>query len=190
MSILLPDNVVADRHEVSGTWTFQYLTDKQASKCIDALCGVPTPVLPLEVEKALCQLGIGAPNNTAIVRAHIAAQQKRIAELTELLERCGNGLEWRISTHPTQCDESDSETLTEIKAALASGEAEGRYSKHQSDYFGQCGPPFEDMHKLAEQLLGRPILTHEFGSRGVGDALKEAVRPSFIALCATKEIEP
>lgn len=32
-----PENVVADRHEVSGKWVIWYLTDEQAAKCHAAL---------------------------------------------------------------------------------------------------------------------------------------------------------
>lgn len=32
-----PENIVADRHEVSGSWVIWYLTDEQAAKCRDAL---------------------------------------------------------------------------------------------------------------------------------------------------------
>ena len=28
-----PDNIVADRHEITGKWTLQYLTEAQAEKC-------------------------------------------------------------------------------------------------------------------------------------------------------------
>lgn len=32
-----PDNIVADRHEISRKWVLQYLTDEQAEKCLAAL---------------------------------------------------------------------------------------------------------------------------------------------------------
>jgi len=32
-----PENIVAERHEVSGKWVLQYLTDEQAKKCQKAL---------------------------------------------------------------------------------------------------------------------------------------------------------
>ncbi|RVT95230.1 hypothetical protein EOD42_16730 [Rhodovarius crocodyli] len=47
-----------------------------------------------------------------------------------------------------------------------------------------CGP-FSDIHKLAEQRLGRPIWTHEFAIEGVIVQLREAVREDFLAICAT-----
>lgn len=37
-----PDNIVADRHEVSGKWVLHYLTDEQAAKCAAAM--QPAPV--------------------------------------------------------------------------------------------------------------------------------------------------
>lgn len=33
----IPDNIVAERHEISGKWCFMYLTDEQAEKCFHAL---------------------------------------------------------------------------------------------------------------------------------------------------------
>ena len=33
----LPDNIVVDKHETTGKWTIQYLTDEQADKCLSAL---------------------------------------------------------------------------------------------------------------------------------------------------------
>ena len=45
-----------------------------------------------------------------------------------------------------------------------------------------CGP-FSDIHGLAEKLLERPIYTHEFGTRGVGEELKEKVAPMFLEIC-------
>jgi hypothetical protein len=33
----LPDNIVADRHEITGKWVFHYLTDDQAKICKRAL---------------------------------------------------------------------------------------------------------------------------------------------------------
>lgn len=35
--LVWPDNVVADRHEVTGKWVMWYLTDEQARICSDAL---------------------------------------------------------------------------------------------------------------------------------------------------------
>lgn len=37
----IPDNIVIDKHEKTGKWTFQYLTDDQAKLCLDALTAMP-----------------------------------------------------------------------------------------------------------------------------------------------------
>lgn len=46
-----------------------------------------------------------------------------------------------------------------------------------------CGP-FADVHKLAEELLGRPVWTHEFADPGVMHHLSSLVKPRFIEMCA------
>ncbi len=45
-----------------------------------------------------------------------------------------------------------------------------------------CGP-FSDVHKLAEELLGRPVWTHEFPDKDVRKEMKEAVKPLFLSIC-------
>ncbi len=45
-----------------------------------------------------------------------------------------------------------------------------------------CGP-FEDIHSLAEKLLGRPVFTHEFACRDTIEQLKELAKPLFLELC-------
>lgn len=42
---------------------------------------------------------------------------------------------------------------------------------------------YEDFCKYAEEKLGRPILTHEFGSLELWRELKEKVEQEFLALC-------
>jgi hypothetical protein len=37
-----PENIVADRHEISGKWVLHYLTDAQAQACLSAM-NAPTP---------------------------------------------------------------------------------------------------------------------------------------------------
>jgi hypothetical protein len=49
-------------------------------------------------------------------------------------------------------------------------------------YTGILCVEFTHFHKYAETLLGRPVFTHEFGSQGVADLLKEKSRADFIAL--------
>jgi hypothetical protein len=44
-----------------------------------------------------------------------------------------------------------------------------------------CGS-FTDIHKLAEELLKRPISMREFASEVLNDELKEKVKPMFLEL--------
>ena len=39
-----------------------------------------------------------------------------------------------------------------------------------------------DVHKFCEDLLGRPILTHEFASRTVQEEIKDKCRPLILEL--------
>ena len=41
---------------------------------------------------------------------------------------------------------------------------------------------FSDVHKFCEDLLGRPIWTHEFASRDVQEEIKEKCRPLILAM--------
>ena len=54
-------------------------------------------------------------------------------------------------------------------------------------YTGISAGPFEDMHKLAEEVLGRPIWTHELANKAMWEQLKEKVKPQFVAICAERE---
>lgn len=45
-----------------------------------------------------------------------------------------------------------------------------------------CGN-FADIQEYAENLLKRPIFTHEFGSERLVEELKKAAKPDFLALC-------
>ena len=44
-----------------------------------------------------------------------------------------------------------------------------------------CGS-FSDLHEYIEQLMGRPVFTHELGSGGVGEEVKERAKADFLAL--------
>lgn len=44
--------------------------------------------------------------------------------------------------------------------------------------------PFQDLHEYAERIMGRPIMTHEFGSREVAAQLREAARDDLERLVA------
>lgn len=52
-----------------------------------------------------------------------------------------------------------------------------------SAYTGVLMVNFNELHKFAETQLGRPIFSHEFGSKAVVDELKDAVHYKFIKLC-------
>jgi hypothetical protein len=54
-------------------------------------------------------------------------------------------------------------------------------------FTGTLAGPFSDVHKLAEDLAGHPIWTHEFVSRELMDDLKEKCKPLFLSICAPKE---
>lgn len=46
-----------------------------------------------------------------------------------------------------------------------------------------CGP-FSDVHKKIEELLGRPVFTHELAAKEVWESVKEKARPEFLSVCA------
>lgn len=56
-------------------------------------------------------------------------------------------------------------------------------------YTGVCCGPFEDIQSLGDELMGRPTWTHEYGSRGFADELKERAQPLFCAICADRDHE-
>lgn len=51
-----------------------------------------------------------------------------------------------------------------------------------------CGP-FGDIHKLAEQKMGRPIWTHQFANKELVEEMKEKVREDFIKICYSEKKE-
>jgi len=53
-------------------------------------------------------------------------------------------------------------------------------------YTGVSMGPFEDVQKLAEDLLERPVFTHELANQNLCEKLKELVKPQFIQICAEK----
>lgn len=59
-----------------------------------------------------------------------------------------------------------------------------RLTKEQAAILGcvtgvSCGP-FSDVHKKAEELLGRPIWTHEFGTPDLWEELRNKAMPEFM----------
>ena len=53
-------------------------------------------------------------------------------------------------------------------------------------YTGVSVGPFEDVHKLAEDLLERPVFTYELANDDVWEKLKTLIKPQFFELCAEK----
>ena len=51
-------------------------------------------------------------------------------------------------------------------------------------YTGILAGPFDDLHEYIEQLMGRPVWTHELASKELAAEIKEAARSDFEALCA------
>lgn len=46
---------------------------------------------------------------------------------------------------------------------------------------------FQIFHKYVEDIMGRPVYTHELAYRDVQDEIKEKAKADFIALCAEQE---
>lgn len=49
-----------------------------------------------------------------------------------------------------------------------------------------CGP-FEDMHKFIEQIMDRPVFTHELASKALSEEIREKAKPFFLALCVDRD---
>ena len=59
-------------------------------------------------------------------------------------------------------------------------------------YTGICmlkGDKFNIFHKYAEDIMGRPVYTHEFGVDLFTNELKKKAEPDFIALCKDNNSE-
>lgn len=52
-----------------------------------------------------------------------------------------------------------------------------------SAFSGTCCAEFSDVHQKIEQLLGRPVWTHELADKAVWAQVKEAVKDEFISIC-------
>lgn len=58
-------------------------------------------------------------------------------------------------------------------------------------YTGKCmltGDKFQIFHKYVEDIMGRPIWTHEMGL--LADEIKEKSEADFMALCGCRMVEP
>jgi hypothetical protein len=51
-----------------------------------------------------------------------------------------------------------------------------------------CGP-FPDMHKKIEDLMGRPVWTHEMGDKELMQQVRDLAKPDFLAICADMPAE-
>ena len=49
-----------------------------------------------------------------------------------------------------------------------------------------CGP-FDAMHEYIEEIMGRPVFTHEMASKEISEKIKELAKPDFIALAESVE---
>lgn len=49
-------------------------------------------------------------------------------------------------------------------------------------YTGFLIGEFDDFHNYAEELMGRPVFTHEFGTGKTRDTIKEKAKKDFIEL--------
>lgn len=66
-----------------------------------------------------------------------------------------------------------------------------RLTKEQAAIIGcftgiACGP-FSDVHAKAEQIMNRPIFTHEFANKDFWKDLRENVKQEFMDICFVEE---
>lgn len=54
-------------------------------------------------------------------------------------------------------------------------------------YTGILMGEFEDLHEYIEKKMGRPVFTHEMGSKEFSKQLKEKSKSDFIKICETLE---
>ena len=40
--------------------------------------------------------------------------------------------------------------------------------------------PFDELHAYVEEVMGRPVFTHEMGVRAIADEIKEKSKPDFL----------
>jgi hypothetical protein len=57
-------------------------------------------------------------------------------------------------------------------------------------YTGYTCGPFEDIHRKIEEVLGRPVWTHEMASDKLCDEVREKLKPQFLALCVERDAPP
>lgn len=58
-------------------------------------------------------------------------------------------------------------------------------------YTGVCmlsGDEFQHFHKYVEEIMGRPVFTHELADKAICDKIKEKAKPDFLKLCAESNV--
>lgn len=50
-----------------------------------------------------------------------------------------------------------------------------------------CGENFRIFHKYVEDIMGRPVYTHEMGIESIANEIKEKSKPDFLKLCREAE---
>lgn len=56
-------------------------------------------------------------------------------------------------------------------------------------YTGVLAGPFSDMRAYIEELLQRPVFTHELAYDALCERIKEMAKPDYLAICATNQEE-
>ena len=54
-----------------------------------------------------------------------------------------------------------------------------------SAYTGFLCGEFSDMHEYIEEIMGRPVWTHEMGDNGFEEMIREKSKEDFVALSQT-----
>lgn len=52
------------------------------------------------------------------------------------------------------------------------------------------GEKFSIFHKYVEEIMGRPVWTHEMGIALIAEEIKEKAKPDFLELCANGNSRP
>lgn len=57
-----------------------------------------------------------------------------------------------------------------------------------SAYTGYLMCDFNEVHRYIENLLGRPVFTHELALGMIQDKIREKAKADFLKICADKEV--
>lgn len=49
-------------------------------------------------------------------------------------------------------------------------------------FTGALAGPFDALHEYVEEIMERPVFTHEMGNRAIADEIKDKSKADFIAL--------